>query len=151
MRSINEITKQNGKNKEWVPQLFGSEWQDICGSSAFSSREKTVFFLRRTYFQWVLLMEKSSHGRVVPCPGKRPFASPKKAVVPLFLMRASAVCSPAISFPRVSLRRGNLRTLERFDPGFFWLRRLPFYPDNEKTGLNDQPNFKRSILADIPP
>ena len=109
--------------------------------------KKVIFSI----FLWVLRMEKYSHGRVVPCPGKRPFASPKKAVVPLFPMRASAFCSPAISFPRVSLRRGNLRTLERFDPGFFWLRRLPFYPDNEKTGLNDQPNFKRSILADIPP
>jgi len=28
---------------------------------------------------------------VVPCPGKKAFASPKKAVVPLFQMRASAV------------------------------------------------------------
>ena len=54
----------------------------------FSWEEKAVFFLKKPY-----------NGRVVPCPGKKACASPKKAVVPLSPMRASAPCCRAIPFP----------------------------------------------------
>jgi hypothetical protein len=71
---------------------------------------KMDFFLKNFYYQGVMRMEKTRYCPVVPCPGKKAFASPKKAVVPLFLMRASAVSARRSLCRRVSLRkrrRGN--------------------------------------------
>jgi len=42
---------------------------------------------------------------MVPCPEKKAFASPKKAVIPLFPMRASAVSDRLSLCHRVSLRK----------------------------------------------
>src|SRR4030066_1676583 len=61
--------------------------------------KKTRFLYEKPYFQPVLWIEDFPYGQVVPCPGKRAFASPKKGVVPLSPMRASAPCCRAIPFP----------------------------------------------------
>ena len=68
-------------------------------------KKKTGFFLKRIYFQLVLRIEKIPYGQMAPCPGKKAFASPKKAVIPFFPMRASAVSAQVSLSPRVSLRK----------------------------------------------
>jgi hypothetical protein len=47
-------------------------------------KRKIVLFLKDFNFQLVMQMEKAMVGQGIPCPGKKAFASPKKAVVPLF-------------------------------------------------------------------
>jgi len=47
-------------------------------------KRKSGFFLKKIYFQWVLRIKKIPDGERIPCPGKKAFASPKKAVIPLF-------------------------------------------------------------------
>jgi len=68
-----------------VPGVF------IFGSSPIELKRKAVFFLKRTYFHWVLRFEKIPYRQRVPCPAKKAYALPKKAVVPHFAKRASAV------------------------------------------------------------
>ena len=75
------------------------------GSSPIQLKRKSGFFLKRVDFQWVLRIEKISYCQAVPCPSKKAFASPKKAVIPLFSMRASAVSARISLSPRVSLRK----------------------------------------------
>jgi hypothetical protein len=47
-------------------------------------KRKFVLFLKEFNFQRVMQKEKAMYGQGIPCPGKKAFASPKKAVVPLF-------------------------------------------------------------------
>jgi len=61
--------------------------------------KKTRFLSEKHYFQSVLWIEDFPYGQLVPCPGKRAFASPKKAVVLLSPMRASAPCCRVTPFP----------------------------------------------------
>jgi len=86
------------------------------------------------------------YGRLVPCPGKRAFASPKKAGVPLSPGRASAVISPAIPFPPRLFAERKQDGHRKVASGPFCLQRLLFRPGNEKTGQNDQLNWRGSIF-----
>jgi hypothetical protein len=47
-------------------------------------QRKFVLFLKEFNFQLVMQKEKAMYCQGIPCPGKKAFASPKKAVVPLF-------------------------------------------------------------------
>ena len=58
-------------------------------------------------------------GQVIPCPGRKAFASPKMAAIPLFLMRASAVSARVSLSPRVSLRILRGENLEGLLPALF--------------------------------
>jgi hypothetical protein len=80
--------------------------------------KKTGFFLKRIYFQLVLRIEKIPYGQMAPCPGKKAFASPKKAVIPFFPMRASAVSARVSLSPRVSLRKQRGGNWEGFSRPF---------------------------------
>ena len=86
----------------------------------------------------VLRIEKIPYGQMAPCPGKKAFASPKKAVIPFFPMRASAVSAQLSLSPRVSLRENEEGRTGKVSPGPFRLRRLLSCPGNKETGLNDQ-------------
>src|SRR4030043_2278148 len=114
------------------------------GSFPIYLRRKPVFFLKKPYFESVLWTEDFPYGQVVPCPGKRAFGSPKKAVVPLSPMRASAPCCRAIPFPPRLFAERKKEEKGRFDPGPFCLRRLLFCPGNEKTCVIDLLNWRSS-------
>jgi hypothetical protein len=47
-------------------------------------KRKFDLFLKNFNFHLVMQKEKAMVGQGIPCPGKKAFASPKKAVVPLF-------------------------------------------------------------------
>ena len=85
-------------------------------------------------------MKDSPFGRLVPCPGKRAFALPKKAGVPLCQRRVPAVISPAIPFPPRLFAERKQDGHGKITPGPFCLRRLLFCPGNERTAQNDQLN-----------
>jgi len=74
--------------------------------------------LKSFYYQRVLRIEKTMYCPVVPCPGKKAFASPKKGAVPLFQMRASAVSALLSLCHRISLRRQGKGSLESFSQPF---------------------------------
>ena len=94
--------------------------------------------MKKTHLQWVLRIEEFPYGQVVLCPGKRAFASPKKAVVLLGQCGLSPFSAKLSLSLRVSLRKGRKIESERFAPGAFCIRRLLFHPGNEKSGLNGQ-------------
>jgi len=56
----------------------------IFGLSPIQLKRKTVFFLKGTYFHWIPGIEIHAYCQRVPCPGKKAFTSPKKALIPLF-------------------------------------------------------------------
>ena len=94
-----------------------------------------VFFLKSFYYQWVLRIEKTTYCPVVPCPGKKVprFAGPKKGVVPLFQMRASAVSARLSLCHRASLRRQGKGSLKSFSQPF--LASAPaFFPGQQRNG-----------------
>jgi hypothetical protein len=111
--------------------------------------EKSFFFLKKAYFQCVLRIEKIRYGRVGLCPGKRAFASPKKAGIPPSSMRASAVCSPTTAFPPRLFAERKMEGTGKVTPGPFCLRCLLFCPGNEESGLIDQ-HIWRSIFILLP-
>ena len=87
-------------------------------------------------------MEKTLYGQAVPCPGKKAFASPKKGVVPLFYMRASAVSARLSLCPRVSLRKQRGGTFEGFSRPF--LSSAPaFLPGQKENGLEGPTQLER--------
>ena len=75
------------------------------GSSPMGLKGKSGFHLKRGLFQPVLRAENIFYCQLIPCPGKKTFASPKKVMVPFFPMRASAVSARRCLSHRVSSRR----------------------------------------------
>ena len=70
---------------------------------------------------------------MVPCPGKKASASPKKAVIPLFSVRASAVSARVSLTPRVTSRIQREENLEGFSRPF--LASAPaFLPGQQEDG-----------------
>jgi hypothetical protein len=60
----------------------------------------------------------ASRPLMIPCPGKKAFASPKKALLPLFPMRASAVSVRRSLGHRASLRKRRGENFEGFSRPF---------------------------------
>ena len=93
---------------------------------------------------------------MIPCPGKRAFASTKKAGISLFPMRASAVSAYRSLPPRVSLRK---QTGGKYDLDLQWrpksgvLKGLWFRTRyaciDQRDGGPSQSNF-RIVNYDIP-
>ena len=77
-----------------------------------------------------------------PMPGQKSIRLAKKGGGPSWPYAGFCRFSHAIPLPRVSLRRERGGEKGRFDPGPFWLRRLPFCPGNNVTGLIDQLNWR---------
>jgi hypothetical protein len=85
---------------------------------------------------------------MVPCPGKKTFASPKKALVPLFPVRASAFSAQRFLCHRVSLRRQRGGNREDFSRPF--LASAPaFLPGQQENG-SERPTNLEKIQKNFP-
>jgi hypothetical protein len=70
------------------------------------------------YLQGILGTEGIPYGQMASCPGKKAFSSPKKAVILLFPIRASAVSARLSLCHRLSLRRQRRGSGEGFSRPF---------------------------------
>jgi len=103
-------------------------------------KRKAVFAFEKIIFSSGSANRDRSEGQGIPCPGKKAFASPKKAVVPLFRCGFRRF-SPVTPLPPRLLRKRRGEKLEGFSRPF-WLRRLLSCPGNKKTALNEQRNLE---------
>jgi hypothetical protein len=79
-------------------------------------KRKFLFFLKSFYFQWLLRIEKTFYCQVVPCPGKKAFASPKKGGGSSFPDAGFRRFGPAIPLPPrlfAEAKKGNLTGFSR--------------------------------------
>ena len=107
---------------------------ESSGLSPIELKRKAVFVLERTDSHWVLRIEITPYCQKVPCPGKKAFASPKKAVVPLFPRRASAVSARESLCLRFRLRKRIGRSRGGFSRPF--LASAPaFLPGQQRDGI----------------
>jgi hypothetical protein len=82
-------------------------------------KRKSGFFLKKMYFQLVLRREKIPYSQMVPCPGKKAFGSPKKAVTPPFRDADFRRFIPGIPFPPLPFTETKRGELGRFLPALF--------------------------------
>jgi len=95
---------------------------------------KMDFISEKFFFQPVLWARETLYCEVVPCPGKKTFASSKKAVIPVFEMRASTVSARRSLCHRISLRKQRRETLDGFSRSF--LSSAPaFLPGQQRNRL----------------
>jgi len=112
----------------------------LGGIGSNSVEKKISFFSEEFLFRSVLRIEKTVYCRVVPCPGKKAFASPKKAVT-LFSECGLPPFQPGGPSATASLC-GNEKGNGKVSPGPFWFRRLLFFPGNKESGSNKQPIWR---------
>ena len=104
---------------------------------SFSVRGELVEPQKNTFARGSIYLKKRIR---IPCPGKRASGSPKKAVFPLSLMRASAVFRQAIPSPPRLFAEMEWNCYWKANPSRFCLRRMPSCRGNVKAGLNYQIN-----------
>jgi hypothetical protein len=82
-------------------------------------KRELVLVLKGFNFQRVLRIEKNIYCQAVPCPGKKSFASSKKAVVPFFLNAGFRRFSPVIPLPPRFFAETKKGQRGRFLPALF--------------------------------